>query len=379
MRTLLLAAAALLAATLLAAPSLISPGAAAAHPLGNVAVSRYSRVELTPGLARVRYVVDMAEIPAFQERPAIDADRDGRIDEAEGAAYAERQAGQILRAVRLSVDGRSVELRLADREITFPEGQGGLETLRLALWFEGTLPPLVGAVSASYRDDNFADRLGWKEIVVRGGPGIDVTGSTVADADVTDELRSYPQDLLQRPLDQRDARFSVAPGLGKELIGGAAGPAVARSQDRFASLITRELTLPVVLLSLLVAMGLGALHALRPGHGKTVVSAYLVGSRGTTKHAVFLGLTVTLTHTSSVFALGLVTLYLSQFILPEQLFPWLSFLSGAGIAVLGLALLVGRTRTLLRGRRPLPGGRHHHAQPLVPAHAHAQATLSPHL
>src|SRR3712207_1451890 len=124
-------------------------------------------------------------------------------------------------------------------------------------------------------------------------------------------------------------------------------------------------------------MGLGALHALGPGHGKTVVAAYLVGSRGTTKHAVFLGLTVTLTHTSSVFALGLVTLYLSDYILPERLFPWLSFLSGASIAVLGLVLLVGRMRTLLARRRasietPRPGAA------ALPAHAHVHGPFQSH-
>jgi nickel/cobalt exporter len=154
-----------------------------------------------------------------------------------------------------------------------------------------------------------------------------------------------------------------------------------RRQSRFAELITREQSVSVVLLSLLVAMGLGAVHALGPGHGKTVVAAYLVGSRGTTKHALFLGLTVTLTHTSSVFALGLVVLYLSDYILPEQLYPWLSFASGVSIAVLGLVLLAGRMRTLLRRRRPTvtfarpvvsPMAAHHHAGNPFQPHTHAR-------
>ena len=377
MRTRVSVALAVTVTVLLGASLLVPPQEAEAHPLGNFTVSRYSRLELTPGLARLRYVVDMAEIPTFQERAAIDADRDGRIADAEADAYAERQAEQIRRNIRLTVDGRQVDVRLTEREIAFPEGQGGLETLRLGLWFEAPLPPISGAISAEYRDDNFADRLGWREIVVRGGPGIDLSGATVPDADISDELRSYPEDMLQRPLDRREARFSFAPGAGKPLdAASTAGATVTRGQDRFAALIARDLTLPVILVSLLVAMGLGALHALGPGHGKTVVAAYLVGSRGTTKHAVFLGLTVTLTHTSSVFALGLVTLYLSEFILPEQLFPWLSFLSGAGIAALGVGLLWSRTRTLLR-RRAIPAQHHHHGDPPTPAHVHAHATLQP--
>src|SRR5437870_7078170 len=83
------------------------------------------------------------------------------------------------------------------------------------------------------------------------------------------------------------------------------------------------LGLGLVLTSLLVAAALGALHALSPGHGKTIVGAYLVGARGTARHALFLGLVVTATHTLGVYALGLVTLTASQYIVPEQIFPWL--------------------------------------------------------
>jgi nickel/cobalt exporter len=370
MRALLVAVVALV---VVGAVGAVRPHGAAAHPLGNFTVNRYSRVELTPGVARIRYVVDMAEIPAFQERPAIDANRDGRIDDGEADAYGGRLAEQLRENLRLVVDGRPVALSIDTRELSFPAGQGGLDTMRFAAWFEGSLPTLDGGVSAEYRDDNFANRLGWKEIVVRGGPGVDVTGSSVADADLSNELLAYPEDLLQSPPDQQSASFSLALGTGQELTGSSgSGVATARQQDRFAALITRELTLPVFLLSLLVAMGLGALHALGPGHGKTVVAAYLVGSRGTAKHAVFLGITVTLTHTSSVFALGLIVLFLSDFILPEQIFPWLSFASGAMIAVLGLALLIGRTRTLLAKRRAAATSQP--AGGLASAHAHVHGT-----
>jgi ABC-type nickel/cobalt efflux system permease component RcnA len=281
--------------------------------------------------------------------------------------------------LRLTVDGRPVTLRAVEQSISFPAGQGGLDTLRLEVWYAGETPVLSSAARAEYRDDNFGDRLGWKEIVVLGGPGIDVGDSTASAVDISNELRSYPEDLLQRPLDQRSATFSVAPGVGQALGSGTGigGETAARTQDRFAQLITREQSLSVVLLSLLVAMGLGAVHALGPGHGKTVVAAYLVGSRGTTKHALFLGLTVTLTHTSSVFALGLVVLYLSDYILPEQLYPWLSFASGASIAVLGLVLLGSRIRTFVSRRRGVVSTVRPLASP-VPVHAHAHNPFQSH-
>jgi nickel/cobalt exporter len=353
MRTPAIATLVMVTLAVVATALLAKPARVAAHPLGNFTISRYSRIELIPGLARVRYVVDMAEIPAFQERSAIDSNRDGRIDDTEADAYARRLMTGIGQNLRLSIDGRIRPLRLDSHAIGFPPGQGGLDTIRLEAWYQADLPEPSSPARIEYRDQNYTDRLGWKEIVVRGGPGIDVTDSTVSTTDVTDELRSYPDDMLQRPLDQRSAAFTISLGAGGSL-GGDAPPATAtigRRSDAFSRLITRELTLPVFVLSMVVAMGLGAVHALGPGHGKTVVAAYLVGSRGTTKHAVFLGLTVTLTHTSSVFALGLVTLYLSDLILPEQLFPWLSFASGAAIAVLGCALLVARTRALMSQRR----------------------------
>jgi nickel/cobalt exporter len=102
--------------------------------------------------------------------------------------------------------------------------------------------------------------------------------------------------------------------------------------------------------ALAIAAIVGALHALTPGHGKTVVAAYLIGSRGTLRHAVFLGVIVTLTHTGSVFLLGLVTLAASQYILPASLFPVLEILSGVLIVGLGASLLYQRVRAWMSNR-----------------------------
>ena len=115
------------------------------------------------------------------------------------------------------------------------------------------------------------------------------------------------------------------------------------SRSAFTQLITtRHMSLWFLLTAAFISMGLGALHALEPGHGKTIVAAYLVGSRGTARHAMLLGIIVTTAHTASVFALGAVTLYAAHYILPEQLYPWLSALSGLTIAILGGYLLLRR-------------------------------------
>ena len=152
----------------------------------------------------------------------------------------------------------------------------------------------------------------------------------------------------------------------------------------FASLIARDHLerRASSLLSLLIAMFWGAAHAFSPGHGKSIVAAYLVGSRGTPRHAVFLGMTVTVTHTIGVFALGLVTLSLSAFIVPDQLYPWLNLRLGAAdrrrrrerpaLARPGVARRRSAGRP--RARRHDHGHHHHHHGH---SHGHHDHALSP--
>ena len=121
---------------------------------------------------------------------------------------------------------------------------------------------------------------------------------------------------------------------------------------------SEELSLGLIIGALALALFLGAAHGLEPGHGKTIVAAYLVGARGTVGNALFLGGVVALTHTSSVILLGLVALFASQYILPEQIFPWLGTASGLLITGLGTWLLVNH----LRGRSP--GHSHAHGEHL---------------
>jgi len=126
-------------------------------------------------------------------------------------------------------------------------------------------------------------------------------------------------------------------------------------------LTTKQLGLGIVFMALAVATALGAFHALEPGHGKTVVAAYLVGSRGTAWHALVLGLVVTATHTAGVYLLGAVTLYASQYVVPERLYPWLGALSGLTIAGLGFMMFLRRYTAAMR-----PHGHGH-------SHAHDHA------
>jgi ABC-type nickel/cobalt efflux system permease component RcnA len=317
-----------------AVAALAVPALAAAHPLGNFTINRFSRVEVSGPRLYVRYVLDMAEIPTFQA---------GRID-------VHTYARTIARNAHLTVDGRAAALVPRRTALAHPLGAGGLHTTRLEVVLAG--PVLRGKSSIAYRDGNYADRIGWKEIVVGVG-----TPST------SHELRAYPKNLLQSPLDTTSVTAELAPGGGPDvtpsLSSGRSLEAPDRVADsRFASLVGRShLSALVILASLAAALFWGAAHALSPGHGKTIVTAYLVGQRGTPRHAALLGLIVTVTHTIGVFTLGLVTLALSQFIVPERLYPWLNLASGVLVVGIGASVFTARWR---HGRAHTHGHRHHH-------------------
>lgn len=318
--------------TLLALPAL-------AHPLGNFTINRFSRIQLTGSQINLLYVLDYAEIPAFQEKQRINDD----------GTYLDRRIRTLVASLSFAVDGHPVPLRVADRSLTFLPGQGGLQTMRLQVLL--TASATRGSHRASYRDGNYPGRLGWKEIVVVADHDARLAGSTAPATSVSDELRRYPQDMLASPLNVTAASFGFTPSGAT-----VAAPSLPRTsgvfsvvQDRFNGLITQASPSPWLLtFSLLAAIALGALHALSPGHGKAVMAGYLVGTSGRRRQAVVLGTTITATHTAGVFGLGLITLYAANLVTPERLYPWLTLLSGVLILGIGGGLLVNRIRAAVQ-------------------------------
>ena len=334
--------------------ALTAPSTAQAHPLGNFTVNRFSAVEASGDRIYVKYVLDMAEIPAFQERQKITNE----------AAYERDLAQRIGRGLRLRLDGRAVALRPLDHALAFPPGAAGLRTLRFdAVYASPRLPHERAALE--FRDRNFAGRIGWTEVVLQARDGASTRSSSVPATSVSHELAAYPKDLLSSPLEVTGATASVEPGrsessapqLDSRAQLSARAAIRATGDGGFASLIARDhLGVGIVLASLALAFFWGAAHALSPGHGKAIVTAYLVGQRGRPRHAAALGAIVTVTHTIGVFVLGLVTLALSQFIVPEQLYPWIGLVSGLLVISVGASVLVAR----IRHRRAQSHGHHHH-------------------
>jgi ABC-type nickel/cobalt efflux system permease component RcnA len=305
-----------------------APATASAHPLGNFSVNHLTEVRVSDQRIDVRYVLDQAEIPTFQER-GLSA----------GAVLARKRA-EVARRLVVTVAGRRVALRAAGpARLSHPPGQGGLATTRVVLALSADVPTL-GTVRV--HDGTFPGRIGWKAVVPLPGRGTAVR-SDVPASDPTRELRHYPRDLLKSPDDVRDARLTVARGAGTvSAPGGRRAFTSGSGSGGFASILDDGGGVLVLLLA--AAFGWGALHALSPGHGKSMVAAYLVGTRGSVRDALLLGGTVTVTHTAGVFALGFVALGLSAWILPEHLYPWLNLVAGLMVVGVGLRVLRGRLR-----------------------------------
>ena len=317
-----------------------------AHPLGNFTINQYVGLHVSREMLVVDYVVDMAEIPAFQEIAVVDANGNGQADLSESASYDADKCASLQSDLSLLLAKRPLTLALTASSVTFPAGVGGLPTLRLSCKFQAALDSTQGKIELTFVNNAFSDRIGWKEIVVIQ-EDVSVQGE-FATTSLSKRLTNYPQDLLSSPLDQRQVEFEIAP-VSPSAPNETSTPSAANNSslldrnDAFTRLILMdELTFPTLLLALGISFIWGAMHALTPGHGKTIVGAYLVGSRGTAKHALYLGLTTTITHTLGVFALGLITLLAAQYIVPEKLFPWMTLLSGLFVVAIGFNLFIQR-------------------------------------
>jgi nickel/cobalt exporter len=358
--------------------TLLVPTLAAAHPLGNFTINTYAEVRIEPDRVLLDVVVDQAEIPTYQARDDLDLAGDGSISDEEiesGRVDACRTAAGSL---DLTAGGQPLGLENTEAGLSFPPGVSGLSTMRLVCAFEASLPSLIGnaPTTIAYSDGSYPDRIGWREIVVTA------SGVTVATAgteplratSVSGRLTSYPEDLLTTPLSDEKVvveatiggatlpAFDVpdaepVPGGVIEASPSSTAPSPAPVASEIATVpggvtggelpsIFREanLTPLVVILSFLVAAGLGAWHALTPGHGKTLMAAYLVGTRGTALHALGLGLSVSVSHTVGILVLAGVVVGLAGAVAPDTVVRWAPIVAAISIVLIGGWMLVNELR-----------------------------------
>ncbi len=359
-----------------------------AHPLGNFSVSHYTRLEVSAKGVEVTYVLDLAEVPTYTLL------RDWKLDAKSPKTELDRKAGEQAQEWVKGLEFRAAGKRIAPQFVRaaiqiFSEADGQA-VARIASTFE--LPGVASPLQ--FEDRNFPDRYGWKEIVIGSGAGAEIVTASQGAADRSNGLTEYPintgaDTTAAAPQDLRasvDWRGAGSSGIAARIVpieqpapvaapaqesqGPNPAPSPAKGDFLSRLLAKREIGWQWLLLGLVVAFGLGGAHALEPGHGKTIVAAYLVGSRGTMKHAALLGAVVTFTHTISVFLLGLAMLVLSQSIVPGNIIRTLEAVSGMSIVVIGAVMFYHRLRQLMHDRAHALGHHHHHDHDHGP-HSHS--------
>ncbi|MEW2163108.1 sulfite exporter TauE/SafE family protein [Streptomyces sp. NPDC007084] len=362
--------------------ALVPAGQASAHPLGNFTVNRYDGLVVAPGALRVEHVEDLAEIPATQAKPGI-----ARLGMPE---WARQRCEAAARGSGVTVGGHEVTLTPgASRAVRRP-GQAGLDTLRVECRLTAPLPEDEddgegegegeGATLTVRFHGAGADRgPGWREITARGDR-MTLASSDVPRSSVSAELTTYPKALLSSPADTGSATLRVSPG-GPALVEGhgnapAAG-VLPRGADRWTealnNLVARHhLTVGFAALALVIAVGLGALHALAPGHGKTLMAATAAarGGRARLKDVLPLAASVTVTHTLGVVALGLLVTAGSA--AAPSVIAWLGVSSGVLVTLAGLTLLrrAWHHRSPEHAHATTPASEPRHTHTTDPAHGH---------
>jgi len=354
---------------------------ATAHPLGNFTVNYYSGIRVGQTTITVDMVVDRAEIPTIQALPDAAVGR----DPANAQTWAATECAGLAQSAQLTVDGTLRPLTVGSTRLQILPGAAGLATSRLECSLQASTGGSILGTQVTYHAPATGGRVGWHEVTA-AGDGVALTGSDVPAVSSSQQLSSYPQDLLASPLDQRSAAFTVATGSGGPAGPQGPGPLAngpLRGLDglttAYTDLVARtDLTPGFAALAVVLAMVLGALHAFAPGHGKTLMAAYLVGRSGTWRQAAVIGISVTVTHTVGVLLLG-VALSAAAIAAPETAYRWLGLASGLLLAGIGVTLL--RTARRQPGAHIHgPGGHTHGPGPLVPPHdqAHDLAHDHPH-
>jgi ABC-type nickel/cobalt efflux system permease component RcnA len=384
-----LAAASIAALAMLAA----LPATAAAHPLGNFTINHFADLTVAPSEVHVEIVIDMAEIPTFQERQKMDTDGDGTVSDAEQAAARTPYCATQGESLRLTVGGTAAALRPTTAAISFPSGLGGLSTMRLDCSYVAPLTARVTPSTAiAFEDTSYPERIGWREIIA-AGDGVTLDAGGLPTTSVSKRLTSYPADLISQPLDVRSAAITVtavvpvaaspaAAALASELPAAPVSTVVAGAVpggiggDLPSIFRQADLTPAVLLLSIATAFALGAGHALTPGHGKTLMAAYLVGARGTPIHAVGLGLSVTVSHTLGILVIAALVVGAQGLLAPDVVVRAAPAVAAVTIAGLGGWMLVSEARRRMAARQRASAHEHIHAHGVE--HEHARGVVHEH-
>ncbi|MDQ6933375.1 MAG: hypothetical protein M3160_09420, partial [Candidatus Eremiobacteraeota bacterium] len=341
---------------------------AQAHPLGNFTINHLAKLDVGNGSVDVRYILDIAEIPTFQIMQERGSKRDW--SDADLQVWANSQIPVVRDALEINADQRRMILQPLEAHARLRPGAGGLPILYWVGTYRGAIPPRV-AHTITVIDHVYQNRqIGWKDIVVS------------PEREPTAELQKYPSALIASPRSKTNVTLSV--DANGTVFRNVSDPSLAPAPQQANSIVRSTMlsdmfanpkqTPIFVLLTLIAAFGLGALHAIEPGHGKALLAVTLVGARATAKQAVILGASLTFAHTIGVILLGIALFFLASFV-SESIYPWITLVSGIGIAIIGARALSKYMRTRVGARAHA----HSHAHPQAQAHDHAHEHAHDHV
>ncbi|HUU02744.1 MAG TPA: sulfite exporter TauE/SafE family protein [Myxococcota bacterium] len=335
------------------------PGTALGHAQYKpFSTTRFTEISFDRGELRMAIVTTIGDIPAQKIRLRADSDQDGTLSQAEIEPVKSWALELTRRGLVLELDGRRLSLDdMHSRLELMSRNAKQFSPMRFNLWLSA--PCRAGWHSLVWHDSSVFPALDESEIFVRGGAWAHVISMLRQSRALPGARRFFfygdkkPEPVRVRFEMRSKPSSPDSQAAQQEKLEDEAGPlkrALANQRLGFLGL------LGVIGLAFL----LGSVHAISPGHGKTLVAAYLVGSNGKVRHAVVLGLIVTCTHIFSVVTLGLVALWASEKILPERLAPYLSLAAGAIVLAMGAWLVISRR----------PGTGHDHANPHTHPHQH---------
>ena len=350
---------------------------ALAHPLGNFTINHLARISVHNNTLQVDYVLDIAEIPTFQIMQNQHATNSRTDFNALQWAQSERQI--VEQGLNVTVDGSPIIFASGPASARLRPGAGGLPIL---YWTDRMTAPLLAGSSHHIvvNDRVYSDRrIGWKDIVFGN------------ESEPTHALRKYPSALIGSPRRIASASFTAMPnGIISQISRHEDTSAMivsggSLSQEMLLSdMFSRPNQTPLfVMLTILVAFGLGALHAVEPGHGKALLAVTLVGSRATFKQAAILAASVTFAHTIGVILLGVALLWAANLV-SETIFPWITLLSGFVVAIIGARALANYLRRYTHGHthgaahtHTHTSDHHHDDDAIEHGHSHAVPGTEP--
>ncbi|MBI4712907.1 MAG: sulfite exporter TauE/SafE family protein [Planctomycetes bacterium] len=331
------------------------------------------QIGIWPDLIYVDYWIAIGTIESINYFPRIDVDSDGIISAEEKLDFLKQTQKKVIPtalalAIGTEIGGSTdIDLTLNKSDIIITEKSSAVPIkINFEFLIDATRLKLSGGPrQLSFFVTNILDKKILLKIFVAQSEEIDIDWTP----DDFRHIQGLRSGVYLKPAEGNWVRFSYQPVLVSAGVKktppplsftGPAGASDSARKGMSGFLATETFSLGVIITALIISFLYGAGHALTPGHGKTLVAAYLVGRRGSVIQAILLGLVVTFTHIFTVILAGIIAYKLSGRIHQSELSIYLGVISGIIVIVIGVTLFVSRLKGLSHNHDHHHGHNHEH-------------------